>query len=207
MKRPGVSLTVLRGEYGAVHPDGYSYSRFCEPTASSSAACRRRCASITSPAIRCLSTTPADGADRRPGHRRDPPGAALCRGARRIQLHLCRGELDPDAARLDRCACPHVRFFLRPTPACGPDNPKAGIHKPSFYDPEVNRTYARMEAHYEVGILPAQPRKLRDKAKSLPLRRQCVGRGRSRSSLRAILHPRPAAPPRSPSAKPQCTTR
>jgi len=28
-----------------------------------------------------------------------------------------------------------------------------------------------MEAHYEVGILPARPRKLRDKAKSLP----CVG--------------------------------
>ena len=117
---------------------------------------RRRCASIASPAIRCLSTTPADGADRRPGHRRNPPGAALCRGARRIRLHLCRSELAPDAAWPDRCACPHVRFFPRPTPACGPDNPKAGIHKPSFYDPEVNRTYARMEAHYEVGILPAR---------------------------------------------------
>src|SRR6201997_3828184 len=46
-----------------------------------------------------------------------------------------------------------------------PDNLKSGIHKPSFYDPEVNRSYARMAAHYEVGILPARPGKPRDKAK------------------------------------------
>ena len=30
MKRPGVNLTVLWEEYGAAHPGGYSYSRFCE---------------------------------------------------------------------------------------------------------------------------------------------------------------------------------
>jgi transposase len=29
----------------------------------------------------------------------------------------------------------------------------------------VNHTYARMAAHYEIGILPARPRKPRDKAK------------------------------------------
>ena len=44
--------------------------------------------------------------------------------------------------------------------------------KPSFYEPAVNRTYARMAAHYEVGILPARPRKPRNKAKSLSLRSQ-----------------------------------
>src|SRR6516162_9847941 len=46
-----------------------------------------------------------------------------------------------------------------------PDNLKAGVQKPSFYDPEVNRSYARMEAHFSVGILPARPGKPRDKAK------------------------------------------
>jgi transposase len=30
MKRPGVNLTVLWEEYGAAHPGGYAYSRFCE---------------------------------------------------------------------------------------------------------------------------------------------------------------------------------
>jgi transposase len=45
-----------------------------------------------------------------------------------------------------------------------PDNLKSGVNKPSFYDPEVNRSYAKMAAHYDVGILPARPRKPRDKA-------------------------------------------
>jgi transposase len=46
-----------------------------------------------------------------------------------------------------------------------PDNLKSGVHKASFYDPEVNRSYAAMAAHYGVGILPARPYHPRDKAK------------------------------------------
>jgi transposase len=46
-----------------------------------------------------------------------------------------------------------------------PDNLKSGVHKASFYDPEINRSYGMMATHYEVGILPARPRKPKDKAK------------------------------------------
>ena len=46
-----------------------------------------------------------------------------------------------------------------------PDNLKSGVHKASFYDPEINRNYGMMAAHYGVGVLPARPRKPRDKAK------------------------------------------
>lgn len=46
-----------------------------------------------------------------------------------------------------------------------PDNLKAGVHKASFYDPELNRSYGMMAAHYGVGVLPARPRRPRDKAK------------------------------------------
>ncbi len=46
-----------------------------------------------------------------------------------------------------------------------PDNAKTAIVKASFYEPEVNRTYAEMAAHYGTAILPARPRKPRDKAK------------------------------------------
>ena len=42
---------------------------------------------------------------------------------------------------------------------------KSGVHKASFYDPEINRSYGMMAAHYGVGVLPARPRKPRDKAK------------------------------------------
>jgi transposase len=46
-----------------------------------------------------------------------------------------------------------------------PDNLRSGVHKASFYDPEINRSYGMMAAHYGVGVLPARPRKPRDKAK------------------------------------------
>ena len=45
-----------------------------------------------------------------------------------------------------------------------PDNLKSGINKPSFYDPEINRSYAKMAAHYNVGVVPARPRRPKDKA-------------------------------------------
>ena len=45
-----------------------------------------------------------------------------------------------------------------------PDNLKSAIHKSTFYDPEVNRSYGAMATHYGVGIIPARPRRPRDKA-------------------------------------------
>src|SRR6185312_7482972 len=66
-----------------------------------------------------------------------------------------------------------------------PDNAKTAIVKASFYDPEVNRTYAEMAAHYRTAILPARPRKPRDKAKVeqavLIVERWLLGRLRRRT--------------------------
>jgi len=46
-----------------------------------------------------------------------------------------------------------------------PDNPKALIANACRYEPEPNRTYEEFAAHYGTAILPARPRKPRDKAK------------------------------------------
>jgi len=46
-----------------------------------------------------------------------------------------------------------------------PDNPKTGVTRACRYEPDLNRTYAEMAQHYGVAILPARPRKPRDKAK------------------------------------------
>lgn len=46
-----------------------------------------------------------------------------------------------------------------------PDNPKVAVIKACFYDPQGNRTYAEMAAHYDTAVLPARPRRPRDKAK------------------------------------------
>jgi transposase len=62
----------------------------------------------------------------------------------------------------------HVRAFefMGGSPAIlVPDNLKAGVIKPHRYEPILNASYAEMAAHYECAILPARPKKPRDKAK------------------------------------------
>jgi transposase len=46
-----------------------------------------------------------------------------------------------------------------------PDNTKTAVIKACLYDPQINRTYADLAAHYDTAILPARPRRPRDKAK------------------------------------------
>ncbi|MBI2763515.1 MAG: IS21 family transposase [Chloroflexi bacterium] len=62
----------------------------------------------------------------------------------------------------------HVRAFefIGGAPAIlVPDNLKAGVIKPHRYEPILNASYAEMAAHYGCAILPARPKKPRDKAK------------------------------------------
>jgi transposase len=58
-----------------------------------------------------------------------------------------------------------MRFFGGAPRLLVSDNLKSGVHKASFYDPEINRTYGALAAHYGVGVLPTRPKKPRDKAK------------------------------------------
>ena len=46
-----------------------------------------------------------------------------------------------------------------------PDNLKSGVSKACKYEPELNPTYADMAEHYGCAVLPARPRRPRDKAK------------------------------------------
>src|SRR5207245_3708804 len=46
-----------------------------------------------------------------------------------------------------------------------PDNPTTGVSKACRYEPDLNPTYNDMAAHYGIAVLPARPRKPRDKAK------------------------------------------
>ncbi|WP_246516030.1 hypothetical protein [Bradyrhizobium diversitatis] len=82
-----------------------------------------------------------------------------------LELHLRRSELDVDTSGLDRAPCPDFRFFGEVPRLVVPDNLKSGVHRASFYDPEINRSYGMMASHYGVGILRTRPRKPRDKAK------------------------------------------
>ena len=47
-----------------------------------------------------------------------------------------------------------------------PDNLTAGVRHACYYDPDVNPTYHHMSVHYNTAVLPARPRKPRDKSKA-----------------------------------------
>ena len=47
----------------------------------------------------------------------------------------------------------------------GSGNLKSAVIKADRFDPGLNRTYAELAAHYGTAILPARPRKPRDKSK------------------------------------------
>lgn len=165
MKRPGVSLSILWEEYDAAHPEGYGYSRFCELYR----AFERR----LSPTMRQTHVA---------GHKafvdysgkKVPIADALTGEIRMAEIfvgvlgasNLTYAEATWTQSLPDWIGA-HVRMFrfygVAPR-LLVPDNLRSAVNKPSFYDPEVNRTYAAMATHYNVGVLPARPRKPKDKA-------------------------------------------
>ena len=65
-----------------------------------------------------------------------------------------------------------------------PDNTKVAVIKSCLFDPQINRAYADMASHYGTAILPARPRRPKDKAKVeqgvLIIERLLLGRLRNR---------------------------
>jgi transposase len=62
----------------------------------------------------------------------------------------------------------HIRmfeFFGGIPSGVVPDNLKSGVTRANYYDPEINPTYLEMSLHYDTVILPARPRKPKDKPK------------------------------------------
>ena len=57
-----------------------------------------------------------------------------------------------------------VDYFGGATTLWVPDQLKSAVTRPCRYEPEVNRTYEDLAAHYAAVVVPARPRKPRDKA-------------------------------------------
>ena len=166
LRRKGVTLALLWEEYRGTYPDGYGYSRFCELYS--------RWEGKLSPLMR----------------QRHPAGERLCvdyAGAtmdvacpqsgevRTAQLFIATlGASNYTYVEaswtqtLPDWISSHVRafdFFGGVSAQVVPDNLKAGVTKACFYDPAINRTYGDMARHYDTAIVPARPRKPKDKAK------------------------------------------
>jgi transposase len=166
LKRPGVNMMILWEEYRAACPDGYGYSRFCDLFRGF----ERRLTPVMRQHHVAGDKVFVDYSGKRIGIVN--PATGEIREAEIFVAVLGASNLTYAEAtwtqKLSDWTGAHVRMFrfLGGAPRLlVPDNLKSGVNKASFYDPEINRTYGALASHYGVGVLPARPRKPRDKAK------------------------------------------
>src|SRR5436190_16102019 len=166
LRRRGVTLALLWEEYRASEPDGYGYSRFCDLYGE-----WRRGITAT------MRQTHAAGEKLFVDFAGDtvPVFDALTGEARACKVFVAvlgASNYTYAEARfseaLPEWICAHVNTFafLGGVPksiVC--DNLKAGVTAASRYEPAINRTYQDLASHYGTTIIPARPRKPRDKAK------------------------------------------
>jgi len=166
LRRKGVTLMLLWEEYRVVHANGYGYSRYCE--------LYTRWEGKLSPVMR----------QRHPAGERlfvDYAGTTMdvvcpkTGEVRTAQLFIATlGASNYTYVEaswtqtLPDWISSHVRafgFFGGVSAQVVSDNLKSGVTKACFYDPAINRTYGDMASHYDTAIVPARPRKPKDKAK------------------------------------------
>ena len=165
LNRIGVTRWVLWGEYKMLHPDGFSYSRFCDHY---------------SKWKHCMSGS---------FHREHQPGEKLYMDYTGKKLALIEAEtgeiteVEVFVATLGYSQYTYVEavlsqkkedlilatentlhFFGGVPGVLIPDNLKSAVTKADKYEADINRSFAEFANHYGTCILPARSRKPKDKA-------------------------------------------
>lgn len=167
MKRKHVTLQIIWDEYIAHHRDGYRYSRFCDLyrgwAAKLPVTMRQSHVAGDKLFVDYAGDKVAVVVDRLTGQVRDAHIFVAVLGASSLAYaEASWSETLPDwiAAHV------HAVEALGGAPALFvPDNAKVAVIRSCLYDPQVNRSYAGMAAHYDSAVLPTRPRRPRDKAK------------------------------------------
>lgn len=165
LERVGVTRWVLWGEYRQKHPDGYSYSRFCDYYAQWS---QSRSATM---------------------HMEHEPGDKLFidfTGKKLSIVDASTGEVTAVEVYISILGYSQLTYveaiisqkgddFIRATEnsfyfyggvtrALVPDNLKSAVQKADKYEAKINRAFQDFANHYQTTVLPARSYKPRDKA-------------------------------------------
>ena len=161
-----VTLQLLWEEYIETHPDGYRYSRFCELYQR----WRRKLDVVLRQQHRAGeklfvdyagATVPVENLQT--GEIRAAQIFVAVLGA--SSYTYAEATWSQDLANWTGSHMRAFEFFGGVPEIVVPDNLRSGVSRACRYEPDLNRTYQEMAAHYGVAVVPARPRKPRDKAK------------------------------------------
>ena len=166
LKRKGVTLTLLWQEYRERHPHGYGYTWFCSQFAAfeqrSNATFRNRhivgAAMQTDYAGPTVPIFDASTGEIRPAQ----IFVAVLPASMLTFAYASFSQRLPDWIEGQQRA---LSFFGGVPKAIVCDNLKAGVAKPLWFEPTINATFAAFAEHYDTTVLPARPRRPKDKAK------------------------------------------
>ena len=166
LQRPGVTRMLLWQEYLEAHPNGYGYSQFCELY-------RQWAKTQDKPALRVPKKAGAEVQLDYSGQKMgviDPHTGEVREAEIFVAVLGASGLIYAEAhgnQSLPNWIQAHVRmfeFFGGAPKLLRPDNLKAGVSHPSYYEPDLNPTYHELAEHYGTVVVPTRVRKPKDKA-------------------------------------------
>ena len=167
LKRKHVTLQILWEEYHAANPDGYRYSRWCDLfrrwEGRLPLVMRQSHAGGEKLFVDYAGDTVPVVVDRRTGEIRDAHLFVAVLGGSSLSFACATWtEQFADWAEAHNAA---FAFFGGAPQLLVPDNAKVAVIKACHFDPMLNRSYTDMARHYGTEVLPARPRRPKDKAK------------------------------------------
>lgn len=166
LRRPHVTKMLLWQEYREEHPDGLGYSQVCELYGRFEKRLNVTMRQEHKAGDKMFVDFSGDGleiVDAATGEVRKAKLFVAVLGA--SNYTYVEPVFSEDLATWIGCHVRALEFFGGVPAAIVPDNLKAGVKRPCFYEPDLNPTYADLARHYSCAVLPARPRKPRDKAK------------------------------------------
>ena len=166
LRKKGVTLELLHLEYLGAHPDGYRYTAFCDFYR----AWKKKAAVTMRQEHKAGEKGFVDYSGKHP-ELVDPATGEV----REVELFV--GVLGAsnytyveatETQQLPDFIASHVRMlaYFGGVPAIlVPDQLRSAVRVPDRHAPTINRTYAELGTHYDTAIVPARPRKPKDKAK------------------------------------------
>jgi len=167
LARKGVTLMLLWEEYKAVHPAGLQYSQFCEHYRAYARTLDLSMRQVHRAGEKCFidyagQTVPV--IERTTGEVHEAQIFVAVLGA--SNYTYCEATW---TQQLPDWIGSHVHafeYYQCVSELLIPDNLRSAVTRAHRYEPLCNETYAEMAAHYGTAILPARPRRPRDKAKA-----------------------------------------